>query len=271
MPTSIAELVDRATADAGLAAVLDAGDWYLVGSRMRGLQDDLSDWDTVLLTRDDPRTEQRAVVRAANLDRIFGVTRPTGAPDDVEFHRAYRRAAAVEISIFGPAGRAHRAEGGNVIWYSDLAQAIPLRSAPSGGPGEAYRHAMAAEFARELPRLRDDAYLGFRMTRNGAAASLGRGGTEAIAVTVGLCLEKAAQFWLLSVGVAYPASKWLFAQLEREPSAPAMCAEAAVVADGSASDAARFRALWALWELIDGRAAEVGVSDDLFAGSPFLT
>ncbi|HEY2791814.1 MAG TPA: glycosyltransferase, partial [Micromonosporaceae bacterium] len=64
MPATAEELVTQAFADPELAAVLGAGDWYLVGSRIRAFADELSDWDTMLLTPQEPTPEQRAAVRA---------------------------------------------------------------------------------------------------------------------------------------------------------------------------------------------------------------
>ncbi len=268
MVTSIPDLVTRAFADPDLADLLGRGDWYLVGSRARGFHDQLSDWDTALLTAHDPTSAERALVTRAPLDRVFGIERPPApVTSDLRDHVAWRRAGAVEISVFGPAGRAHRAEGGNAIWACDMRDAIPLRV--EGGVGEPYRAEAVAAFEADRCRLRDDEYLRFRMSRNEAAASLTRADPMAQAVTQGLCAQHAFRFWLLAAGSPYPADKWLAAALTATGGATEMLRAARVMTDTTASPDVRFDALWSLWRLVDARAAETGVAAELLTGSPF--
>lgn len=268
MVTSAQDLVARAFADADLAGLLGRGDWYLVGSRARGFEDALSDWDTTLLTAHDPIPEDRAVVARAALDRVFGVDRPpVPGPSDLGAHIAWRRSGGVEISIFGPAGRAHRAEGGNPIWAYDMRDAIPLRL--EAGVGEPYRATAAVAFETGRVGQRDDAYLRFRMSRNEVAATLVRTDAMTQAITAGLCVAHAFRFWLLAAGSPYPADKWLAAALTAAGGAGDLLAVARVVTDAASTPEVRFAALASLWQLVDARAAEAGVGDDLLSGSPF--
>jgi hypothetical protein len=71
---SMQQFVQLAEQASALSGVLDAGDWYLVGSRVTGLCDDLSDWDTIVLVAKEPvgPTPSRAM-----LDEVFAVDRPT--------------------------------------------------------------------------------------------------------------------------------------------------------------------------------------------------
>jgi hypothetical protein len=270
MVTSIPDLVARAFADADLAGLLGRGDWYLVGSRARGFHDELSDWDTALLTAHDPSPAERKLVTRESLDRVFGVVRPPApVTSDLRDHVAWRRAGGVEISVFGPAGRAHRAEDGNPIWACDMRDAIPLRVDAGVGVGEPYRAEAAAVFEAGRVRLRDDEYLRFRMSRNEAAATLARTDPMAQAITLGVCAQHAFRFWLLAAGSPYPAAKWLPAALAATSEATDLLAATRAMTDVAASAAVRFDALWSLWRLIDARAAEVGVAADLLTGSPF--
>jgi hypothetical protein len=268
MVLSVADLLARAFADADLSSLLDRGDWYLVGSRARGFDDELSDWDTALLTAHDPSPAERALVGREALDRVFGVERPPSpVPSDLRANIAWRRAIGVEISIFGPAGRAHREEGGNPIWASDMRIAVPLRV--RAGVGAPYRAQAATAFEDRRVGLRDEAYLQFRMSRNEAAATLTRTDAMAQAVTAGLCVRNACRFWLLADGTPYPADKWLPAALAASCDAADVLAAARTVTSASAAPGRRFDALWSLWRLVDARAADAGVDADLLAGSPF--
>ena len=268
MVSSIPDLVARAYADADLAGLLGRGDWYLVGSRARGFDDELSDWDTCLLTAHDPSPQDRAIVSRPSLDRVFGVERPPApVPSDLRTHVAWRRSGGVEISVFGPAGREHREEGGNPIWAYDMRDAIPLRV--QAGVGDPYRAQIGAAFETARAAHRDEEYLRFRMSRNEAAATLGRTDALAQAITAGLCVQHACRFWLLAAGSPYPADKWLPAALRTVDDAADLLAVACTVTDAATEPEVRFAALWTLWRIIDARAAEVGVDPDLLTGSPF--
>ena len=267
MPTSISDLVATALADADLAALLRRGDWYLVGSRARGFNDDISDWDTALLTPHDPTPDERRLAARDALDRVFGVQRPAAAPSDLSSHTAWRRAGGVEISIFGPAGRAHREDGGSPIWAYDMRDAVPLNI--HAGVGEPYRAGITAAFADARVGLRDEEYLRFRKSRNEAAATLARTDVVAQTITSGLCIQHAYRFWLLAGGSPYPADKWLPSALAAVDSTADLLDVTRTVADVSASASMRFDAMWSLWRLIDARAIEVGVDADLLVGSPF--
>ncbi|HEY1487642.1 MAG TPA: hypothetical protein VGF84_16160 [Micromonosporaceae bacterium] len=262
MPASTAELVTRAFENPELAAVLSGGDWYLVGSRIRGFADELSDWDTMLLTPQEPTPAQRRATARAGLDRTFGIVRPDPTPD-LAAHRASRRLGGVEIAIFGPDGRAHREHDGTTIFASDCALARPLRL--SVGIGEDYRRAVAERFGRGCDQARDEAYEQFRKARNEAAATLAREDALAVAMTTALCARAAARFWLLARREPTPADKWLPGALAGEP----ILALLRDVADAGGGAAERYDLLWTLWRLIDARAVDVGVDPGLLAGSPF--
>ena len=268
MVASVQELVAAAFADADMAGLLGRGDWYLVGSRARGFHDDLSDWDTALLTPHDPSPDERRLVDRASLDRVFGIERPPVAVlSDLATNVAWRRSGGVEISIFGPAGRAHREEDGNPIWAYDMRDAIPL--SVHAGVGEPYRALVAAAFEDHRVGARDDAYLRFRMARNDAAATLTRSDPIAQAITTGNCAQHASRFWLLAAVSPYPADKWLPAALAAIDGPADLLDAARTVTDATATPDVRYDALWTLWRVIDTRAAEVGVSEELLTGSPF--
>jgi hypothetical protein len=268
MVTSIPDLIARAYADADLAGLLERGDWYLVGSRARGFDDELSDWDTCLLTPHDPSPAERALLTRPSLDRVFDVERPpVPVPSDLSTHIAWRRAGGVEISVFGPAGRAHREEGGNPIWAYDMRDAIPLRV--RAGVGEPYRAQISGAFETGRAAHLDEAYLRFRMARNEAAATLARIDALPQAMTAGLCVQHACRFWLLAAGSPYPADKWLPAALRAVDDAAELMAVARTVTDATTAPHERFDALWSLWRIVDARAADVGVDPDLLTGSPF--
>lgn len=186
---------------------------------------------------------------------------------DLATNVAWRRSGGVEISIFGPAGRAHREEDGNPIWADDMRTAIPLSL--RAGVGEPYRALVAAAFEDHRVGARDDAYLRFRMARNDAAASLTRSDAIARAMATGLCAQHASRFWLLAAASPYPADKWLPAALAATDGAVDRLHAARTVTDATATPDIRYDALWSLWRIIDARAAEEGVGEELLAGSPF--
>ncbi|HEY2793938.1 MAG TPA: hypothetical protein VGJ28_16350, partial [Micromonosporaceae bacterium] len=186
-----------------------------------------------------------------------------GLTPDLESHRAARRRGGVEISVFGPHGRAHREEDGTTIFASDCRLARPLRL--SVGIGEDYRREVAERFTRTCDSARDEAYLGFRKSRNEAAATLARDDALPVAMTSALCARYAARFWLLARGEPTPADKWLASALAGEPVLDLL--RGIVDADRTASQ--RYDLLWSLWQLIDERAVASGVDADLLVGSPF--
>jgi hypothetical protein len=272
----VVESIERLTAvalgDDEIREILAGGDWYLVGSRATGLDDDLSDWDTIVLSRDDPTDDQRRSTSRARLDELFGVDRPVaGVPADLNEYRSVRRAHGVEINVYGPAGRMHRdGDGtGDVIWAYDLRHAIALRT--DAGVGEPYRHQVAAAFTQRCRALRDDAYLRFRMARNEVAATLVRSDVIAQHLASARCVRHAARFWLLARDEPYPADKWLPLALERDPAADQVVPLVRRLTDAATAAGLRFDAIHALWRLVDGRAVEVGVDRELLTGSPFVT
>ncbi|HEU0239573.1 MAG TPA: hypothetical protein VFR11_09895 [Micromonosporaceae bacterium] len=103
--SSIENLARDAFADAELRQVVAAGDWYLVGSRATGFDDDLSDWDTIVLSCADPSEDERRITSRSRLDQIFRVDRPSDVlPGDLVGFRVVRRAQGVDINVYGPAG-----------------------------------------------------------------------------------------------------------------------------------------------------------------------
>jgi len=223
----------------------------------------------VLFTAEDPSPDDRARTRQSALDPIFGVTRPAGGlTPDLATHIALRRAGGVDVSVYGPAGRAHRAGDGDVIWAYDMRYARPLRSGV--GIGEAYRAAIAEDFAARREIRRDEEYLQFRMSRNATVATLAREDPLTVALTSARCVAAAARFWLLAGGEPYPSDKWLVTALAADPSAAGPLGLIRVATDGAASRDDRFDALWTLWRLVDTRAHDAGVPADLLAGSPFI-
>ncbi|HKE65007.1 MAG TPA: hypothetical protein VKB59_10220 [Micromonosporaceae bacterium] len=272
MVSSIEDLVRDAFANEELRHVVTAGDWYLVGSRATGFDDELSDWDTIVLSRADPSADDRRTTSRSRLDQIFRVDRPSDAlPSYLGRFRAVRRAQGVEINVYGPAGRTHRdGDGaGDVIWAYDLRHAVAL--CVEAGVGEPYRRQVAAAFAQRCRALRDAAYLRFRMARNEVAATLARSDRLAQELAAARCVRNAARFWLLAREEPYPADKWLPSALARDPAAGELMPLIRVVLDGGADPSARFDATWSLWRTIDDRAVGVGADPELLSGSPFVS
>ncbi|MBM7783651.1 hypothetical protein [Tenggerimyces flavus] len=238
-------LVAAALADPRLAGPLDQGDWYLVGSRTFGAGDELSDWDTVLLTaRDGVDVPSEDV-----LDEIFAIRRPVvDRKPDLDLHVAWRRVGAVDLTALGPADRTER-EAALTEWAFELAHAIPLRV--TNGVGEVYRAQVAERFERDRPELTATAYRAFRTSRNAAVACLPRDDPAAQALTAAACAGYAARFWLLANGHAHPYDKWLLHALRRHPDAALVVAAITAALDGGSSPAQRFDALWELWRLVD--------------------
>ena len=247
---SAVELVALAQASESMASVLTGGDWYLLGSRGAGVDDHLSDWDTVLFTGSD--IEHEALPRGS-LDAAFAVSRPTvqGTPN-LALHVQWRRAAGVDVQVVGPAGRLVLERELLTVWAHELRHAIPLRLAV--GIGEPYRAHVADQFARRRPELALRAYREFRRSRNEAVASLPRVDHAAQALTAAACVCWAARYWLLAEGLPHPSDKWLLRMLERSHGATTVLAVMRVAVDLRNEPSVRFDALWRLWELVDEHA-----------------
>ncbi|GAA5031905.1 hypothetical protein [Actinopolymorpha pittospori] len=263
MINGLDELVRTALADPRIEAVLRHGDWYLLGSRAMTAEDDLSDWDTVVLTSEDVDHDVPADV----LDEAFAVTRPRlASPPSLELHIRWRRSQAIELRALGPSGRASR-ERDLAEWAFQLRHAVPLRLAAD--VGEPYRAQVEARFDRDRHRLAQRAYEEFRTCRNQAVATLPRSDQAAEALTAALCVRHAAQFWLLAAGEPHPGAKWLLHTLERHPGAGEVLAAMRTAVDLRHEPEQRFDALWTLWRLVDHHADTHGIDKAVLAGSPF--
>lgn len=247
MITSVEELVERAYADPVVAGVLASGDWYLIGSHTFGAGDELSDWDTVLLTADDDVGGLPDDV----VDAAFGVVRPepAGGVPDLDLHVRFRGARMVDIEVLGPSARAERESSGLAEWAFQLGHAVPLGSA--GSAGERYRREVLARFEVACAGLAAEEYARFRRGRNAAVATLPRNDPAAQALTAGVCVGQAARFWLLALGLPYPSDKWLLHELARVPGAEPVLAALRACLDQRKSAASRFDAFWTLWRLVD--------------------
>jgi hypothetical protein len=255
MPVRTAvELVALAQASEPMASVLGGGDWYLVGSRGAGVDDDLSDWDTILLTGYDVEPED---LPRESLDAAFGVSRPAvPGPPDLALHVRWRRVAGVDVQVVGPAGRLARERDLPAVWAFELRHAIPLRL--TAEIGEPYRAHVAGQFARRRSELARHAYREFRTSRNEAVASLPRDDHAAQALTAATCVGWAARHWLLAEGVPHPSDKWLLRVLERDHGPATLLAAMRAAVDLRHEPAVRFDELWRLWELVDDHARTVG-------------
>ena len=245
--------------------VLARADWLLVGSRCQPYADDLSDWDTVLLTRDE--------VSAGERDHVLGVLGPLAAAatitDTLESHVARRSRGSVDIEVVGPMERLRRESEALVSWTHDLGSARVLYS--GAGLSDAYRRHVENRFQSQRHRLMDEAYASFRLARNETAAALGRGAAAVQALTAGQCAIWAGRFWLLSAGEPHPGTKWLLAAMTARPDAadPVGCIDQLL--DRSLPASTRYEAMWRLWRLVDQRACRAGVSPLLLDGTPFLS
>ena len=99
MVASVEQLVELASQASALRDVLDAGDWYLVGSRATGHSDDLSDWDTILLVPGEPVSPDPD---QAAIDAVFKIVRPPWTGSAIlEFDRSWRAVHGVDVEMVG--------------------------------------------------------------------------------------------------------------------------------------------------------------------------
>lgn len=227
-----------------IASVLTSGDWYLLGSHGPGVDDHLSDWDTVLFTGSDIEHED---LPRESLDAAFAVARPTvQCTPNLALHVPWRQAAGVHVQMVGPVGRLLRERELLAVWAHELRHAIPLRLAV--GIGESYRAHVADQFARRRPELALHAYREFRTSRNEAVASLPWDDHAAQALTAAACVCWAARYWLLAEGVPHPSDKWLLSTVERSRGATTLLAAMLATVDLRYEPSVRFDALWQVWE-----------------------
>lgn len=263
---SVGQLVAVGLADAEIAAVVGTGDWYLVGSRALGLDDALSDWDT-LVVRDEP--VDGGQLAGTRLDQVFGTVRPAMSwPPDLAGHLRWRAAAGVELAVLDQSACARRERADLACWAHELAHAAPLHLAT--GAGERYRATIARRFAEQAGQLAEQAYLAFRLARNQAVAGLARADPAARALTGAQCVTQAARFWPLALGQPHPADKWLLAVLDRMPGNEPLLDAMRTALDPGHDATTRFDALWRLWHLVDDHAVAAGIDASLLAGSPFV-
>ena len=248
----------------GVAALGGARARRLVPRRLTrvGAADDLSDWDTVVLSDRDCDDDE---LLSDYVNGALGIARPEAdGPPSLALHVRFRRAAAVEVAVLGSTARAERERVSPVVWAYELRHALPLHV--SAGVGETYRARVADAFSRQRPQLAGDAYRNFRQSRNEAVAALARPDEAAQIVAAAACVRYAARFWLLASGEPHPGDKWLLPALEHEP---ALVRTLRVAVDVRPSPSDRFDALWALWERIDEHAQDAGIDLRLLEGSPF--
>lgn len=223
--------------------------------------DDLSDWDTVVLSPENVDHDVPDEV----LDEAFSVTRPQLTPS-LELHVRRRRAQAIELRVLGPSARAVR-ERDLAEWAFEMRHAVPLRL--TAEVGERYRAQVEAWFDRDRPGLARRVYADFRTSRNQAVATLPRSNQAAQALNAALCVRHAARFWLLAVGEPHPSDKWLLHTLERRSGTEEVLAAMHTIVDLRHDPAQRFDALWTLWRLVDHHADAHDIDEVLLAGSPF--
>jgi hypothetical protein len=260
--TSADELVQRGLADPRVAALVAGGDWYLVGSRAVGFADEVSDWDTIVLS-----SVAVDALPANVVDEAFGINWPAlSGPPTLAAHVRWRRAHGVELQLLSPSARRRREEDDLAVWAFELQHAVPLHL--SAGIGGRYRADVAAAFDQVCPVLADAAYTAFRRSRNEAVATLPRGAQADQVVAAASCVRHAARFWMLALGVPHPADKWLLAALRRTDPVVVPVMETAV--DLRVDPGTRFDALWRLWDAVDHHALAHGIAVEQMAGSPFL-
>ena len=161
MVASVQELVAAAFADADLAGVLGRGDWYLVGSRARGFHDDLSDWDTALLTSHDPSPEERRLVGRAHREEDGN---PIWA-DDMR--------KAIPLSLRAGVGEPYRALVAAAPYPAD--KWLPAALAATDGAVDLLHAARTVTDATATPHIRYDALWSLWRIIDARAAEVGAG------------------------------------------------------------------------------------------------
>jgi len=218
----------------------------LVGSRAAGLNDGLSDWDTVIFASTDGGAAEPLV----DLDGVFEVRRPAiQGPPTLDLHRRWRGCAGVDITIVDPQRRRELEREPGPEWAYEMRHARPLQMAAT--VGEEHRDRIARRFAESRLTFARSAYDDFRQSRNEAVSALARSDGAAQALTAASCVSAASRFCLLAAGEPHPAEKWLLAELDRRRDPAATVARR--VLDLSLLPEARFDALWDLWQLVDER------------------
>ncbi|MEU1971236.1 hypothetical protein ABZ477_06260 [Microbacterium sp. NPDC019599] len=243
-----------------LGPLLVSGDWYLVGSRATGHDDELSDWDTILLTVvAEPTSESPD---QATVDAAFGVVRPAldGRPD-LAFHIAWRSVGAVDLEVMG-ADAVHRRAEDLSTWAHELRTAVLLHR--GSGVGERYRTEIAARFEQEGPRLAREAYRAYRLARNQAVSALARPDVAVQLLLNGQTAAAAARTWFLAAGLPAPGQKWLLPELDDAPAAAELAEQLRAILQAETPNRAErwFDAHLRIWELLDGHAEQHGIATD---------
>lgn len=175
-----------------------------------------------------------------------------GVPS-LEFHVRWRGACGVDLKVLGGAARRRYEREMPAVWAYEMAHAVPLQLRAE--IGEAYRAEVARRFAAAAGMLARGEYERFRQARNESVAMLPRDDKAAQMLTAAVCARAAARFILLAAGAPYPSDKWLLEEVGRTTSSAGLATVARAALEPSLSPAARFDALWELWQLVD-RSAE---------------
>jgi hypothetical protein len=261
--TSVEDLRSRGLASP-LRSLLTSGDWYLVGSRSTGHDDDLSDWDTILLTGPDASTlpAQIEVPDQATIDEAFGVVRPEleGRPD-LGFHIAWRSAGAVDLDVISPAAADERAEDLS-SWAYELRHAILLNR--GSGAGEQYRAEVSSRFDEAAPLLARESYAAYRLARNQAVSALARDDVAVRLLLNGQCAAAAARTWFLAAGLPAPSAKWVLHELAatRGGDEFAILLRAILQMDAAPRAERWFDVHLTIWELLDRHVRQYGMRTD---------
>ena len=263
MITTVADLRSRGLTSP-LRSLLTSGDWYLVGSRSTGHDDDLSDWDTIVLTGSaGPESPgAREAPDQATVDEAFGVVRPMpdGRPD-LGFHIAWRSAGAVDLEVLGPAAADRRAEDLSA-WAYELGHAKLLNR--GSGAGEHYRSEIASRFDAAAAALARQAYVTYRRARNQAVSALAREDVPVQLLLNGQCAVAAARTWFLAAGSPAPGLKWILPELDATPGGAELAAllRAVLQVDTPKRAESWFDTHLLIWELLDRHISHHGMSTD---------
>lgn len=261
--STVADLRSRGLASP-LRSLLTSGDWYLVGSRSTGHDDEMSDWDTILLTASDEPASPGGleVPDQATVDEAFGVVRPVlGGRPDLGFHIAWRSVGAVDLDVIGPAAADVRAEDLST-WAHELRNAKLLNR--GSGAGEHYRSEIASRFDAAAPRLAREAYAAYRLARNQAVSALAREDLPVQLLLNGQCVAAAARTWFLAGGLPAPGLKWLLPELNAAPDGAELADLLRAVLEVDAPKQAErwFEAHLIIWETLDHHIRRHGMSTD---------